>query len=79
MGVKLVGEDAHDAVGKFPEAHQSEKFDNAGGEEHEADVSTEDDAVKADIFEVDISVELLHKGVLHGQGPFLNHFLLGYS
>jgi hypothetical protein len=38
-----------------------------------------DDAVKTDVFEVDISGELLHKGVLHGQGPFLNQFLLGYS
>jgi hypothetical protein len=32
-----------------------------------------DDAVKTDVFEVDISGELLHKRVLHGQGPFGVH------
>jgi len=69
----------HNTVGKIPEAHQPEESDHASGEEHEADVSSENDAVKTDVFEVDILGKLLHKGVLHGQGPFLVLFLLGFS
>ncbi len=43
------------------------------GKEHGSDVSSQNDAVKTDVFEVDISGELLHKGTLYGQGPFLFH------
>ncbi len=56
-------------------SHRYEKPDYAGGKEHEQDVASENDAIKTDIFEVDILGKLLHKGIPHGQGLFRVLFL----
>jgi len=52
-------------------------MNNSGGEKHHADVSAKDDAIKGCVFEVDIFGELVHKRILHGQGPFWS-ILLGF-
>lgn len=74
MGVQLVGQDAHDAIGEFPETHQPEKLDHFCGKEEAQDVASEDDAIKAAVLELDIRSELLHKGICHGQYPFSRTF-----
>jgi hypothetical protein len=66
----LVSQYAHDAVCELSEAHESENMNNPGGEKEQADVASEDNTIKTGVFEVDIFGKLLHKGVLHGQGPF---------
>jgi len=71
MGVQLVGQYAHDAVGEFPETHRSEELDHACRKEQPQDVPPKDDTIKAVVFELDILGELLHKGILHGQDSFL--------
>ena len=75
MGVQLVGQDAHDAIGELPESHQSEKLDHAAWKEQPPDVPPQDDTIEATVFELDILGELLHKGILHGQSPFYRAFL----
>jgi len=51
---QLVGQDAHDAVGEFPESHQPEKPDHPCRKEHIQDVASQDDTIKATVFELDI-------------------------
>jgi len=75
MGVQLVGQDAHDAIGELPETHRPEELDHAAWKEQPPDVPSQDDTVKATVFELDILGELLHKGILHGQCPFYRAFL----
>lgn len=75
MGVQLVGQDAHDAVGELPETHGPEKFDHAAWKEKPPDVSPQDDAIEATVFELDIRRELLHKGILHGRLLPIGRFL----
>jgi hypothetical protein len=70
MGVQLVGQDAHDAIGELPESHQPEELDHAAWKEQPPDVPSQDDTIEATVFELDIRRELLHKGILHGQCPF---------
>ena len=75
MGVQLVGQDAHDAIGELPESHQSEKLAHAAWKEQPPDVPPQDDTIETTVFELDIRRELLHKGILHGQCPFYRAFL----
>jgi len=67
MGVQLVGQDAHDAVGEFLEPHRSEELDYACRKEQPPDVPSQNDAIEAVVFELDIRGELLHKGIIHGR------------
>ena len=73
--MRLVGQDAHDAIGKFPETHRPEKFDHAAGKEQPPDVSPQDDTIEATVFELDIRRELLHKGIIYGRLLPIGHFL----
>jgi len=75
MGVQLVGQDAHDAIGELPESHQPEKLDHAAWKEQPPDVPPQDDTIKATVFELDILGELLHKGILHGRLLPIGRFL----
>ena len=54
MGVQLVGQDAHDAVGKLSESHRPEELDHAAWKEQPQDVPPQDDTIKATVFELDI-------------------------
>ena len=74
MGVQLVGQDTHDAIGEFSETHRPEELDHAAWKEQPQDVSPQDDSIKATVFELDILGELLHKGIIHGQCPFYGFF-----
>jgi len=38
MGVQLVGQDAHDAIGELPESHRPEELDHAAWKEQPPDV-----------------------------------------
>jgi len=75
MGVQLVGQDAHDAIGELPESHRPEELDHAAWKEQPTDVPPQDDTIEATVFELDILGELLHKRILHGQRPFRRAFL----
>jgi len=75
MGVQLVGQYAHDAIGELPESHQPEKLDHAAWKEKPPDVPPQDDTIEATVFELDILGELLHKGILHGWLLPIGHFL----
>jgi len=75
MGVQLIGQYAHDAIGELPESHQPEKLDHAAWKEQPPDVPPQDDTIEATVFELDIRRELLHKGILHGWLLPIGHFL----
>lgn len=46
MGIELIGEDAHDAVGQFCEAQRPKKPDHVGRKEEGKDVAPNNDAIK---------------------------------
>jgi hypothetical protein len=75
MGVQLVGQDAHDTVGKLSESHRPEELDHTAWKEQPPDVPPQDNTIEATVFELDILGELLHKGILHGRLLPIGHFL----
>ena len=70
MTVELIGEQAHDAVCKLFEPQGPEQLDHSSREKEAADIGPEDDPIKAEVAELDIWIELVEKGVVHGCSPF---------
>ena len=50
-----VGEDTHNSIGESAKSHGPEEENNTGFEEKAADISMDNDSVKADVVEFDIS------------------------
>jgi len=75
MGVQLVGQKAHDAIGEFLEPHCPEELDHTCRKEQPPDVPSQDNAIEAVVFELDIRGKLLHKGIIHGRCPSYGVFL----
>ena len=53
--IQLIGEDTHNSIGESAKSHGPEEKNNTGFEEKAADISTDNDPVKADVVEFDIS------------------------
>ena len=79
MGVQLVGQKAHDAIGEFLEPHRPEELDHTCRKEQPPDVPSQDNAIEAIVFELDIRGELLHKGIIHGRLLPMGFFFAEHS
>jgi hypothetical protein len=50
--IQLIGEDTHNSIGESAKSHGPEEENNTGFEEKAADISTDNDPVKADVVDL---------------------------
>ena len=63
MGIELIRENSHSAVGLTWKTYGLEKTDDAGNRKEVQDVSTDEDTVKTGVMEFDIFGKLIYKWI----------------